>query len=41
MCGAFVLNDRMPVSQAIAELLLLDDCSEQAEWMERVVYLPL
>jgi hypothetical protein len=41
MCGVFVLNDRMPVGQAIAELLLLNDCSEQAEWMERVVYLPL
>jgi hypothetical protein len=41
MPGVFVLNDRMPVRQAIDELLLIDACSEQAEWSGRVVYLPL
>src|SRR5258708_989390 len=41
MPGVFVLNDRFPVGQAIDELLLLDACSEQAEWRGRVVYLPV
>jgi hypothetical protein len=41
MPGVFVLNDRMPVRQAIDELLLIDTCSEQAEWSGLVLYLPL
>jgi len=41
MPGVFVLNDRVPVSQAIQEVLLMAACSEQAEWADRVVYLPL
>jgi predicted nuclease of predicted toxin-antitoxin system len=39
--GVFILNDRLPVGQAIAEILLMVACSEQAEWRGRVVYLPL
>ncbi|NJR40959.1 MAG: DUF5615 family PIN-like protein [Leptolyngbyaceae cyanobacterium CSU_1_4] len=41
MLGVFVINDRMPVRQAIDELLLIIDCSEQAEWKGIVLYLPL
>jgi hypothetical protein len=41
MAGMFVVNDRMPIRQAIDELLLLVDCSEQAEWKDVVLYLPL
>ena len=41
MAGVFVVNDRMLVRQAINELLLLVDCSEQAEWQGIVLYLPL
>ncbi len=41
MAGMFVVNDRMPIRQAIDELLLLVDCSEQAEWKGIVLYLPL
>jgi len=41
MTGVFVINDRLPVRQAIAELLLIVDCSEQAEWKGIVLYLPL
>src|SRR4051794_18294185 len=41
MPGVFVLNDHLPVRQAIDELLLLDTGSEQAEWAGQVVYLPL
>lgn len=41
MAGLFVVNDRMPIRQAIDELLLLIDYSEQAQWKGAVLYLPL
>jgi predicted nuclease of predicted toxin-antitoxin system len=41
MAGLFVVNDRMPIRQAIDELLLLVDASEQTEWTGVVLYLPL
>ena len=41
MPGMFVLNDRMPLRQAIDEILFLDEYSEQDEWNHLVVYLPL
>jgi predicted nuclease of predicted toxin-antitoxin system len=41
MPGVFVVHDRLSVRQAINELLLIEDCSQQAEWSGRVVYLPL
>ena len=41
MPGVFVLPDRMAIRQAIEELLLLEACSEQAEWVGLVMYLPL
>lgn len=39
--GVFVVNDRSPIGQAIDEIVLLNECSEQHEWLNRVVYLPL
>lgn len=41
MPGIFVLHDRGSVGEAIDELLLIDACSEQAEWTGLVLYLPL
>jgi predicted nuclease of predicted toxin-antitoxin system len=41
MPGMFVIDDRMPIRQAIDELLLLIDCTEQMEWKGVVLYLPL
>lgn len=41
MTGLFVVNDRMATRQAIDELLVLHDCSEQSEWHGIVLYLPL
>ena len=41
MPGVFIVNDRLPVAQAIQEILLMVACSEQAEWSGRVVYLPM
>src|SRR5215813_3749883 len=41
MPGVFVVPDRMAVRQVIEELLLIEACSEQAEWAGLIVYLPL
>ncbi len=41
MPGVFVVNDHLSIRQAIEELLLLEACSEQSEWVGLVVYLPL
>ena len=41
MPGVFILNDRIAVRQAIDELLLIEAGSQQVEWTDLVVYLPL
>ena len=41
MAGVFILNDRFPVGRAIEEILLMDACTEQAEWNGRAVHLPI
>ncbi|QUW04760.1 DUF5615 family PIN-like protein [Chloracidobacterium validum] len=41
MAGVFILNDRFPVGRAIEEILLLAACTEQAEWSNRAVHVPL
>lgn len=41
MPGVFVVNDRLAVRQALEELLLIEDCSEPADWSGLVIYLPL
>jgi predicted nuclease of predicted toxin-antitoxin system len=41
MPGVFILNDRFPIGQAIQEILLMIECSQQSEWRDRVVHLPL
>ena len=41
MCGLFALSSRCPVRIAIQEILLLDECSQQAEWSGLVAYLPI
>lgn len=41
MPGVFILNDRLPVGHATLEILLMIACSEQPEWIDRVVHLPL
>jgi predicted nuclease of predicted toxin-antitoxin system len=41
MPGVFVVGDRLSPGQVIEELLLIDSCSEQAEWVGRVLFLPL
>ena len=41
MPGIFVINDSTPIRNTIDELLLLDECSQQEEWLGLVLYLPL
>jgi predicted nuclease of predicted toxin-antitoxin system len=41
MPGIFIVSDRIPTGQVINELLLIDACSEQAEWNGLVLFLPL
>jgi predicted nuclease of predicted toxin-antitoxin system len=41
MAGVFLLNDRFPVGRAIEEILLMVACTEQAEWSDRAVHVPL
>jgi predicted nuclease of predicted toxin-antitoxin system len=41
MPGVIVINDRLPVRQAIEELVLVATCSEASDWVGRVLYLPL
>jgi len=41
MPGLFVMRDSTPVRNSIDELLMLAECSTQAEWLGLVIYLPL
>jgi hypothetical protein len=41
MPGLWVLSARLPVGQAIDEILLAVSCTEQAEWARLVMHLPL
>src|SRR5438477_8761211 len=41
MAGVFILNDRLPVGQAIQEILLMVACSQPGEWTGRAVHVPL
>jgi hypothetical protein len=39
--GVFEVKRDMPIGQAIDELLTIIGASEQAEWENQVIYLPL
>lgn len=41
MAGVFIMNDRLPTGRAIEEILFLNDCSDPADWIGQVIYLPL
>jgi len=41
-CAVIVLvPDSLPIRAAIEDILLLEDCSVEADWAAGVVYLPL
>lgn len=41
MPGVFVFDDRMPIGQAVDELLIAAQCSNKGEWNDLVTYFPL
>jgi len=41
MPGAFEVSLKVPISQAIEDILLLAECSVEGEWEGQVNYLPL
>ena len=41
MSGILIVSQDIPIVRVIEDLLLLDECSEQDEWVGQVVYLPL
>lgn len=41
MPGVFEVSQRLPVGQAIEEILLIASCSQPGEWEGQVRYLPL
>ena len=41
MPGVFAVSQSIPIAQAIADILLLAECSIEGEWENQVRYLPL
>ena len=41
MPGLLVVPQRIPIGRAIEELTMAVLCSDQSEWRDRVIYLPL
>jgi uncharacterized protein DUF5615 len=41
MPGVFEVSDSLPIGQAIEDLLLLVECSEEGEWEGQIRYVPL
>ncbi len=41
MPGMFAVSQSIPIAQAIADILLLAECSAEGEWENQVRYLPL
>lgn len=41
MAGVIAFAETLPIGQAIEELATVIECSEQDEWVNQVVYLPL
>jgi predicted nuclease of predicted toxin-antitoxin system len=41
MPGLFVLRQRATIGQAIDALVLVDQCSQQGEWQDRIELLPV
>src|SRR5262249_51563757 len=41
MPGLILLRRRLSVREAIEEILIIEECTEQEEWVNQVTYLPL
>ncbi|PYQ60835.1 MAG: hypothetical protein DMF53_16265 [Acidobacteria bacterium] len=40
MPGVFEVSDSLPIGQAVEDLLLLAECSEEGEWEGQIRYIP-
>jgi hypothetical protein len=41
MPGVITLSESLPIGQAIEELITIIECSEQREWRDQIIHLPL
>jgi Domain of unknown function (DUF5615) len=41
MPGVFEVSDSLPIGEAIEDLLLLAECSQEGDWEGQIVYIPL
>ena len=41
MPGVIAFGESLPIGQAIEELATIIECSEQSEWRDQIIYLPL
>lgn len=41
MPGVFIVDDQLPLGKALDELLIFAVCSEDPEWRDQVVYIPM
>ena len=40
MPGVFIVDDLASIGTVVEDLLLIIECSQQEEWLDRIVYLP-
>ena len=41
MSGVFVVYARAPVAQIVDDMLLVEQCSDEVDWVDLVTYFPL
>jgi hypothetical protein len=41
MPGVIAFSESLPIGQAIEELATIIECSDQSEWQDQIIYLPL
>jgi hypothetical protein len=41
MPGVFEVGQKVPIAQAIEEILLVAECSLEGEWEGQIIFLPL
>jgi hypothetical protein len=41
MAGVFIVSDRMPIGQAVDQLVFLSTSADAGEWKDQVLFLPL
>jgi hypothetical protein len=41
MPGVIIVSNGLPFGRAIDDLLIVGECSQEGEWKNRVLYLPI